>query len=146
MGKDFYTVKEFAVKVKVSPQSIYKRINKENDDIHGFIKKEGNKIRISAAAVSLYYEEPAAESREAERDSTAADTLLLDIIAQKDKEILRLLDLLDKANDNLKAAQLLHAADKAKIQELEAPKPTEENAEAEQKKKKGFFSWFRRKD
>lgn len=143
MGKDFFTVKEFAAKVKVSPQSIYKRLKNKNDDLQPFVKKDGAKTMIAAAAIGLYFDTPAAEDKqEAERDTPTVAEFLA-IIAEKDKQILSLLERLKEANTAILQQQHLHAIDKARIAELEAPKEKDKEEEIP-KKKKGFFSLFRK--
>ena len=53
--KDFLTIKEFAEAAGVSQQSIYKRLNKENNPLTTYLKEVENKKYIKASALSVLY-------------------------------------------------------------------------------------------
>ena len=54
MEERYYSILEFAELVNVSVQSIYKRLKKEDNIIHKYVKIKNGKKVISGEAVEIY--------------------------------------------------------------------------------------------
>ena len=159
METKYYSVKEFAELLGISPQSIYKRLKKHSDPIHQHTKTVDNKTLIADSAVEEVFKREFVtvnDTEPAEENKTgipldSAYTMLLEqievlqgVIENKDKEIQRLsaqnerlTSLLEEQQTLTKQQQQLSALDKQKILLLE---------EKVEKKKKGLFHWFNRKE
>lgn len=158
MDKEFVSIKEFAEKLGVSVQAIYKRVNNENDKIQPYLRKVKNKVHVDIKAIEELFEtdklnqELNQELNQVEKvyklpgeynqDSfyKVLDTLNEQIVAYrkeietKDKQIADLLELMKTNNQVLSQQQELSLMDKQKILQLES---------AEDKKKRRFFSWLK---
>ena len=160
METKYYSVKEFAELLGISPQSIYKRLKKDSDPIHQHTKIVDNKTIIADSAVEEVFKrefvplndtETVGEENKTGIPLDSAYTMLLEqievlqgVIENKDKEIQRLsaqnerlTSLLEEQQTLTKQQQQLSALDKQKILLLE---------EKVEKKKKGLFHWFNRKE
>jgi hypothetical protein len=141
---EYVSIKRFAELADVSPQSIYKRLKKENNPLQPFVKRvEGKKPMISMEALSLYEdnEEPVIHIEEPEQQTSSNDLIekamtslqdqlvyQQDQLKEKDKQIELLLKRLEETNKALDQQQKLSAADKQRILELET-----KEAESEKK-------------
>ena len=154
MDKEFVSIKEFAEKVGVSVQAIYKRVNNENDKIQPYLRKVKNKVRVDIKAIEELFENDKLNQElnqvekvyklpgEYNQESfyKVLDTLNEQIVAYrkeietKDKQIADLLELMKTNNQVLSQQQELRLMDKQKILQLES---------AEDKKKRRFFSWLK---
>ena len=157
MDKEYISIKEFAEKVGVSVQAIYKRVNNETDKIQPYLVKVKNKVRIDSKALTALYsdEDLNQELNQVEKVEKSykltgeynqesyykvLDTLNEQInayrkeIKTKNKQIADLLELMKNNNQVLSQQQELNLMDKRKILQLES---------AEDKKKRTFFSWLK---
>ena len=149
MEKEYLSIKEFAAAADVSQQSIYKRLNKADDELIKFVKVIDKKKFIAAAALDIVYKlkEPLPQEKPQENNNYTETLLKLlqeqldgqrKDIESKDKHIEELTKRLAEANQIIDQQQKLHLLDKQKILELEA-------ATQEQQEQKSFFSFFKRK-
>lgn len=158
MSEKYLSVSEFADKVKVSPQSIYQRMKREDDDIHRYIKIQKGKKVISENAVEIYnkdtntYEE-VEEKREPVLDLNAITEIyqkqieyLTAELEVKNKQIEELTAQLKASSERetnyqtlLNNQQQLNVIDKKRVLQLEQETQTS-------KKKNGIFGIFRRKE
>lgn len=124
--KEYISIKEFAERAKVSPQAIYKRLNK---DLLPFIKEEQGRKTISIEALELFNcSQPVVEPVESAKSKF--DKLLEEkdsIILEQKKEIENLhkhleasLNIINQQTKQVEYFQILLAQ---KTKELEAPKP-----------------------
>ena len=156
MSEKYLSISEFADKVKVSPQSIYQRMKREDDDIHRYIKIQKGKKVISENAVEIYnkdlkdYEEVAEEKTRviceeiAEIYKKQVEYLTAEIEV-KNKQIEELQEQLKASSERetnyqtlLNQQQKLNGIDKQRVLQLEQETQTA-------KKKKGIFGIFRKK-
>lgn len=154
MEERYLSIKEFSELAKVSIQSVYKRINKENDIIHQFIKiKDGKKVISSAAIDKIYNNDSGVYEEVEEKAAPDSDIILLlkEQVERQQKELDAKNQHIEKLNKQLEESskreerfqvllenqQKLAAMDRQKILELES---------AEQKKKRNIFSIFKRKE
>lgn len=155
MDKEFISIKDFAEKVGVSVQAIYKRINNKNDKIQPYLNQFNGKFFVSIKAVDELFktdnlnqdlnqvenpcEIPGIELND-KNFSKVIDTLTAQIIAYrkeietKDKQIADLTELMKSNAQMLNQQQQLNLMDKQKILQLES---------AEDKKKRKFFDLFK---
>ena len=154
MDKEFLSIKDFADKVGVSVQAIYKRVNNENDKIQPYLRKVKGKVCVDNKAieelfktnnlnqelnqVEKVYKIPGEYNQEG--FYKVLDVLNEQIVAYrkeietKDKQIADLLELMKNNTQVLSQQQELNLMDKRKILQLES---------AEDKKKSRFFSWLK---
>ena len=162
MDKEFISIKDFAEKVGVSVQAIYKRINNKNDKIQPYLNQFNGKFFVSIKAVDELFktdnlnqdlnqvenpcEIPGIELND-KNFSKVIDTLTAQIISYrkeietkdkqietKDKQIADLTELMKSNAQMLNQQQQLNLMDKQKILQLES---------AEDKKKRKFFDLFK---
>lgn len=146
MQERYLSIKEFAECAKVSVQSVYKRINKDDDIIHKFIKiKDGKKI-ISSSAIEQIYNNDSGQYEEIKEEKAAPEE---DIILLLKKEIDIKNEQIEKLNKQLEESgkreeryqellenqQKLAAMDRQKILQLESAAD----------KKRNIFNIFKRK-
>jgi DNA-directed RNA polymerase specialized sigma subunit len=93
--KEYLTIKEFADLVKVSPQSVYKRIRKANNPIKPYLKEVDGVQCISRSAAVLYKAAAATEETNNINDQIEADQQRSEPQPEKNS-IDRLLDILDQ--------------------------------------------------
>ena len=165
MKADKLTIKDFAAAVGKSSQSIYKRLNRENDELKPFLIVEDNIKYISTTALKVVYnidtepqqEQPQQKEKEAAEGSNSIviELLKAQIEAQqkeldeKNKQIQELMQQVSAAQQLVNQEQRLHLVDKQKIAELEEIIPInreqpQEQEQPKEKKKKGILSIFRR--
>lgn len=140
----------------ISQQSIYKRLKKENDPLHNYTKVEDNKTLIADSAVVEVFKRGAIpqENAEERKDSPPLDDIIFLLNEQidtlkralesKEEEVKRLTEqnerlykMLEDQQRMTEQQQQLSALDKKNILLLE---------EKINKKKKGLFHWFNRKE
>jgi predicted DNA-binding protein YlxM (UPF0122 family) len=163
MGEKYYSILEFAELVNVSVQSIYKRLKRDDNIIHKYVKIKNGKKVISGEAVEIYkkdeYEyEDITEPEETEETEEKENTynqiieiyqkqieLLTAEIEVKNRQIEELTAQLKASSDRetnyqqlLNQQQQLNGIDKQRVLLLE------EQTQAE-KKKKGVLGIFKRK-
>ena len=143
---NYISIKEFSQMAKVSQQSIYKRMRKEDNPLNKFIKLgEKGKPVISTDALALYDKEkiiideaePPAEKdnkpasnnivnevieilREQLEEERKQKQALQEMLVSKDNQINELLKRLEETTKALDQQQQLCALDKQKILELES--------------------------
>lgn len=156
MSVKYYSIKEFAELLGISPQSIYKRLKKENDPLHNYTKVEDSKTLIADSAVAEVFKRGAIpqENAEERKDSPPLDDIIFLLNEQidtlkralesKEEEVKRLTaqnerlyKMLEDQQRMTEHQQQLSALDKKNILLLE---------EKINKKKKGIFGWFNRKE
>ena len=170
MNDNYISIKELAEIVGKSQQSIYKRINKPNNPLKTFVKKDNGQIVIDRVVIDLFYnkqkeeqkqppvkpslnegKEVEAEEKKEDADKTAS-MLVINIlkeqlnaqrtqIEEKDKQIAELNDRLKESQKMLDQQQQLSAIDKNTILRLEA-----ENKGRPKSKIKKLFSFFSNKE
>ena len=151
MDKKFISIKDFAEKVGISVQAVYKRINNKNDKIQPYLNRFNGKLFVSNIAIEELYktnnlnqvenncEIPGIELND-KNFSKVIDTLNAQIVAYrkeietKDKQIADLTALMKSNAQMLNQQQQLNLMDKQKILQLES---------AEDKKKRKFFDLFK---
>lgn len=118
VNTDYYTIKEFATKVKVSPQSVYKRL-REKPSFQAYSAKIDGKQMIHKSALSEYGIE--ADPEVIETESTPQSDLiqiLREQLQAKDRQI-------EALTEALTNAQKLQAASEQRITALLEKKPDE---------------------
>ena len=163
MEERYYSILEFAELVNVSVQSIYKRLKKEDNIIHKYVKIKNGKKVISGEAVEIYnkdeYEyEDITEQKETEEAEEKENTynqiieiyqkqieLLTAEIEIKNRQIEELTAQLKASSDRetnyqqlLNQQQQLNGIDKQRVLLLEEQTQTQE-------KKQGLLKIFQRK-
>jgi hypothetical protein len=163
MEERYYSILEFAELVNVSVQSIYKRLKKEDNIIHKYVKIKNGKKVISGEAVEIYnkdeYEyEDITEQEETEEAEEKENTynqiieiyqkqieLLTAEIEVKNRQIEELTAQLKASSDRetnyqqlLNQQQQLNGIDKQRVLLLEEQTQTQE-------KKQGLLKIFQRK-
>lgn len=163
MEERYYSILEFAELVNVSVQSIYKRLKKEDNIIHKYVKIKNGKKVISGEAVEIYnkdeYEyEDITEQEETEEAEEKENTynqiieiyqkqieLLTAEIEIKNRQIEELTAQLKASSDRetnyqqlLNQQQQLNGIDKQRVLLLEEQTQTQE-------KKQGLLKIFQRK-
>ena len=163
MEERYYSILEFAELVNVSVQSIYKRLKKEDNIIHKYVKIKNGKKVISGEAVEIYnkdeYEyEDITEQEETEEAEEKENTynqiieiyqkqieLLTAEIEIKNRQIEELTAQLKASSDRetnyqqlLNQQQQLNGIDKQRVLLLEEQTQTQE-------KKQGILKIFQRK-
>lgn len=97
---EYVTITEFAKLAKVSRQAVYRRLD---NDLKGYIVKEGNKLKINLDAVHMFDKSvtPVTQS-ESEEVSEPSNLALLDELStfvqradKKDKQIEQLVNIVD---------------------------------------------------
>ena len=73
--KDYLLIQKFAELAGVTPQSIYKRIKKENNPIHSFLKETEEGLKIHKSALEILYNKKKKETTT--QPSLKVDNLLL---------------------------------------------------------------------
>lgn len=157
MKKEFFSIKEFAAAAGVSQQSIYKRLNSENDELQQFLKIVDNKKYISAKALSAIYnineqQEPPEFVTEENSNNNILDILKEQLegqrkdIEDKNQQIKDLMERLAEANKIINQQQQLHLLDKQKILELESASISASLSPHTESKRKSIFSIFRKKE
>lgn len=156
----YLSVAEFAAAAGVTQQSVYKRLNKKNDELQPFVKEQNGKRVISAAAITAIYkkplqqEQPPTEQKEESSLDKIIDILQQQIeaqrkdIAEKNLQIERLSSQLEKEQESLQREQQLHLLTNQKLLALEAAAAEAEEAAdipKEETKKKSIFNWFKKK-
>lgn len=145
---DFLSVKDFAQKIGVSVQSVYKKINKADSELQDYIVKENNIVKIDSRAIKEIYNVSMPTTSPKEETTKFEEFFIQQIeekdrqikekdrqIEERDSQIKSLIERLAEANKLLDQQQQLNAADKSKILQLESL----------EQKKKGLFSLFRKK-
>lgn len=135
---EYITIKEFCKLAKITPQSVYKRLKKENNPIQPFIKLvDGNKL-ISIDALELY-KKPKSEAvvnEDIKKETVSDDTVNRDLIDMlrkeleekseqlkiKDKQIADLNDRLAESSQMLNQEQHLRAGAEQRLLMLEEKK------------------------
>lgn len=156
MKNKYLTIKEFAEAAHITPQSLYKRLAAEQDELKRFFKEIDGKKYLSETALKALYnidieQEEAAEAEEetaAARENKFIEILKEQLEAQrkdieeKNKLIDRLAAQLEKEQQLLHQEQQLNLLNHQKILELEAAKNAAEEAPKEEETpvKSGFFS------
>jgi predicted DNA-binding protein YlxM (UPF0122 family) len=163
MEERYYSIFEFAKLVNVSVQSIYKRLKRDDNIIHKYVKIKNGKKVISGEAVEIYkkdaYEyEDITEPEETEEPEEKENTynqiieiyqkqieLLTAEIEVKNRQIEELTTQLKASSERetnyqqlLNQQQQLNGIDKQRVLLLEEQTQTE-------KKKKGVLGIFKRK-
>ena len=163
MEERYYSILEFAELANVSVQSIYKRLKKEDNIIHKYVKIKNGKKVISGEAVEIYnkdeYEyEDITEQEETEEAEEKENTynqiieiyqkqieLLTAEIEVKNRQIEELTAQLKASSDRetnyqqlLNQQQQLNGIDKQRVLLLEEQTQTQE-------KKQGILKIFQRK-
>lgn len=158
MSEKYFSIAEFAEKANVSPQSVYQRIKRENDEIHKYIKisKDGKKV-IAETAIDIIYNKNINGNYEEieETEKQTQDNIIIDILQNQVKQLTAEIEFknkqIEELQTQLKASseretnyqhllnqqQTLNGMDKQKILLLENETT---------KKKKGFFGIFKKKD
>ena len=156
-GKTYLTVKEFAIKASVSPQAVYKRLNK----LESYVIRVDNQNYIEETALDFFVvkrvDKPvinveSGQNTEKKEDTNKEDTketesqiyntnkelfeILKEELRKKDEEIKRLQERLDHAQDLIadmsQKAQMLAIADKQeRILQQQTKEETIEAAAAE---------------
>lgn len=135
MEKEYLSIKEFAKLAKVSPQSIYKRLNQVDSRLNNYVEKVGNQKKIDIMALKDVYnievEQPIQPGNnqveqpfKPENQQSSTDKLLEMLqkqLEEKDKQISELQRLLDQQ-------QKLSLSDRQIIQVLEDKLHTQETA------------------
>ena len=170
MEDNYISIKELAERVGRTQQSIYKRINKENNPIKPFVKKEKGQTFVDKVVIDLFYNKEKreennppikpslkeglkveTENKKGDAESTAS-MIAINIlkeqleaqrtqIAEKDKQIESLNERLKESQKMLDQQQQLSALDKKTILQLE-----EENKSKAKSKIKKLFSLFSNKE
>lgn len=97
LNKEYLSINEFAELVGVSPQSVYKRIKKENNPIKPYLKEVEGVKYISRSAKILYKSAAAAEEKEDIIDQKEINQTRSDQQQQPERNSMeRLLDILDQ--------------------------------------------------
>ena len=155
METEYLSIKDFAEKAGVSQQSLYKRLNKLNNQLNNYIKLVDNQKMIDIRALQEVYGveveqpiqpkiEPVEQPIQPNFDSILSQNqqmidMLKEQLEAKDKQIENLTKLLDQE-------QQLNAMNQQKILALETKleEPTEP-VEPDEEPPKGFFSRFFKK-
>ena len=136
MENKYLTIKELAAAANVSVQSIYKRLKRENDEIHNYTWKKDGTTLIAAAALQFIYgtEQPL---RHKPKEKASAEQSIVELLKQqlemiqkeldeKNKTIAELLEQLKECSSRetqyqqlLDHQQQLTAMEKQKILALE---------------------------
>jgi DNA-binding Lrp family transcriptional regulator len=99
---EYITISEFAKKVNLSRQAVYKRLDK---DLKGYVIKEGHKLKINVDAIHMIDSNAKVEHTEISECSEVSTVVnLQDLIDKKDKQINDLLEIIKEQN---KAIELL---------------------------------------
>lgn len=160
MSDSYLSIKEFAECANVSIQSVYKRIKKSDDIIHNFIIIKDGKKLIAAAAIEQIYNINYNSINNDIEEEAKEEPLYNDIISILKEQIeqqKREIEFKNKQIDNLmiqlkesskretnyqtllNQQQQLTATEKQKILQLE-------NKASANEKKRGIFSFFRKKE
>ena len=138
---EYVTIKEFCKLAQISPQSVYKKIKKPDNQLNNFIKLVDNKKMISLEALKLYQKEESKQEHNEPEPESATDNgvskelieLLRKELEAKDEQIANLTKLLDQQQHlNLKTMQELDAVREEKQLLLESK--TEDAEEGNTKK------------
>jgi predicted transcriptional regulator len=153
---EYISIKEFSKMAKITPQSIYKRLKKEDNPLNNFVKLvDGNKL-ISTEALKLYQkpvpestEAPAKEQQKQELQSNEVNEDLLETLRkqleEKDKQIEKLEKLLDQEQQlHLKSMHELDVVREEKRALLEDKSKSETSEEGNGFRAVGF-GFYRRK-
>lgn len=97
---EYVTITEFAKLAKVSRQAVYRRLD---NDLKGYIVKEGNKLKINLDAVHMFDKSVTGVTQsESEEVSEPSNLALLDELStfvqradKKDKQIEQLVNIVD---------------------------------------------------
>lgn len=99
---EYITISEFAKRVNLSRQAVYKRIDK---DLKSYIINDGHKLKINVDAIHMIDTNTTPETAEiAECQEVSTVVNWLDLVDKKDKQISELLDIIKEQN---KAISLL---------------------------------------
>lgn len=126
-NKDYMSIKDFALKVGVSQQAIYKQLNNK---LNKYLKVVENKKYIHISALKEYLDIEDNSTNEQQLLNLLQTTIdtLKEQLQEKDKQIANFQKQLDQE-------QQLRAIDKQKIEVLEQKEPQEETPPDEPKKK-----------
>lgn len=126
-NKDYMSIKDFALKVGVSQQAIYKQLNNK---LNKYLKVVENKKYIHISALKEYLDIEDNSTNEQQLLNLLQTTIdtLKEQLQEKDKQIANFQKQLDQE-------QQLRAIDKQKIEVLEQKEPQEETPQDKQKKK-----------
>lgn len=144
MSKEFLTIKELSQILGKSPQSFYKRINKDGDVFNDYVKKVGGKTLVSRRILEEVYQDDFKDVNQFKKVDEPVDNQIELItslknqvefqkkeIDQKNEQIKELMERLKEITKTLDQQQQLAAIDKQKILELES---------STENKNKGFFN------
>ena len=92
MENEFLSIKEFAELANVSVQSIYKKINKDNNIINNYVKEIDGIKYINKIAYDIIYNNTASSNEIKDKQTSIDD----EEISIDNKSIDRLLDILEK--------------------------------------------------
>lgn len=125
MSKELYTVKEFAAAVGVSPQAVYKQLDKK---LAIYVTEVDGKKMLKKEALEVF--DPQPDIQQVEQPSQQNDQLLSTLkttiealqkqLEAKDKQINKLSDLLEQSQENLKLEKQSAILERQKVFELEA--------------------------
>ena len=82
--KDYLLIQKFAEIAGVTPQSIYKRIKKENNPIHSFLKETEEGLKLHKSALEILYNKKKNETTT--QPSLEVDNLLLEKTKEKESK------------------------------------------------------------
>lgn len=106
---EYVTIKEFCKLAKISPQSIYKKLKKTDNQLNNFIKLVDNKKMISLEALKLYQkEETKQEQSNPEPESATENGVNKDLIELLRKELEAKNQQIADLNERLKQEQDTH--------------------------------------
>lgn len=156
MAEMYLSIKEFSEKANVSIQSVYKRLRKENDPLHEFIKiKDGKKVISIIAIDEIYkngydeYEEIDSEEIEnTETEESEIIKLLKAQVEEQRKEIEFKNKQIEELNEQLKASSERETNYQTLLnqqQQLTAIANTEKQLLVDKTKKKSIIDIFRKK-
>lgn len=159
--KEWLTVQEVAALAGVSPQSIYKRLNQEGNELNEYVKTFSNKKKIHCRALQDVYnlevaevEQPEVnEATENKPEENQIETVLLEVVEElrnqlqtKDNQITNLNQQIANLNNQVtnlteavRTAQALQANTERKL--IEAEERQQEQPDPEQKPDKERKTW-----
>ena len=153
MSEKYLSIAEFAKRANVSPQSIYQRLKRQEDEIHKYTKTKSGKTVIAERAINEIYNKHSddyEETQDTETQTTITEILLKQvetltteleaknkIIAELQEQIKQYSEREDTFQTLLLQQQQLTAVEKKNVILLE---------EKTEKKRKGIFGIFRKKE
>ena len=168
--EEYLSIQEFAQLAGVTPQSIYKRIRKSNNQIHSFLKKDEEGLKLHKSALSILYgiseeettnkpslkvDKPKEEEKQ-QKQEKIKETQIKETADQKVIEILReQIEILRKDNEGkdkqiaelherlAESQKMIDQQQKLSMADKQQILLLEEQTRTNKEKSRGLFGWFK---